>query len=118
MNFINFSFQFLFVLFTIYGSVIVMNLLVALMINHMNMDEAESLLQTHRVEEISDKIEVSTILKKLKQISHLDCNDRSKEEEVHDLDEERNQGSEMTTMIGSSDGTKVGRAQQESVLVS
>ena len=56
MNFNRFSFQLLFVLFTIYGSVIVMNLLVALMINHMNMDEAESLLQTHRVEEISDKI--------------------------------------------------------------
>ena len=56
MNFNRFSFQLLFVLFTIYGSVIVMNLLVAMMINHMNMDEAESLLQTHRVEEISDKI--------------------------------------------------------------
>ena len=56
MNFNRFSFQLFFVLFAIYGSVIVMNLLVALMINHMNMDEAESLLQTHRVEEISDKI--------------------------------------------------------------
>ena len=63
MNFNRFSFQLLFVLLTIYGSVIVMNLLVALMINHMNMDEAESLLQTHRVEEISDKIEWATINK-------------------------------------------------------
>ena len=44
-----------------------MNLLVALMINHMNMDEAESLLQTHRVEEISDKIELATINKKLRE---------------------------------------------------
>ena len=68
MNFNRFSFQLLFVLFTIYGSVIVMNLLVALMINHMNMDEAESLLQTHRVEEISDKIEFATINKMLRKI--------------------------------------------------
>ena len=68
MNFNRFSFQLLFVLFTIYGSVIVMNLLVALMINHMNMDEAESLLQTHRVEEISDKIELATINKILRNI--------------------------------------------------
>ena len=67
MNFNRFSFQLLFVLFAIYGSVIVMNLLVALMINHMNMDEAESLLQTHRVEEISDKIELATINKVLRE---------------------------------------------------
>ena len=73
MNFISFSFQFLFVLFTIYGSVIVMNLLVALMINHMNMDEAESLLQTHRVEEISDKIELATINKMLRKICCSSC---------------------------------------------
>ena len=73
MNFISFSFQFLFILFTIYGSVIVMNLLVALMINHMNMDEAESLLQTHRVEEISDKIELATVIKKLRKIFCLSC---------------------------------------------
>ena len=57
------SFQFLFVLFTIYASVIVMNLLVSLMVNHMNMDEAESLRQTHRVDQISDKIEMATVSK-------------------------------------------------------
>ena len=50
-----------------------MNLLVALMINHMNMDEAESLLQTHRVEEISDKIELATVIKKLRKIFCLSC---------------------------------------------
>ena len=32
----------------------------------MNMDQAEAMLQTHRVEEISDKIELATITKKLK----------------------------------------------------
>ena len=45
-----------------------MNLIMALMVNQMNMDEAEAMLQTHRVEEISDKIEVTTIKKKLRAI--------------------------------------------------
>ena len=88
MNFNRFSFQLLFVLFTIYGSVIVMNLLVALMINHMNMDEAESLLQTHRVEEISDKIELATISKKLREAF---CLSQSKES--------ADDSSVMTTMV-------------------
>ena len=113
------SLQLMFVLFTIYGSVIVMNLLVALMVNQMNMEEAEALLQTHRVEEISDKIEVSTILKTLKKCFYLDCNDRSTVEEVNNVDNERNQRSEMTSMIESANGTSVGPAQPlESVLVS
>ena len=70
-----FSVQFMFFLFTIYASVIIMNLLVALMVNQMNMEQAEALLQTHRVEEISDKIEESTIITNLKLdvICRFDC---------------------------------------------
>ena len=50
----NTSLQIIFVLFTLYGSVIIMNLLVAMFVNQLNMDEAEALLYVHKVEEISD----------------------------------------------------------------
>ena len=53
-------------MFTVFGSVIVMNLIMALMVNQMNMDEAKAMLQTNRVEEISDKLEVATTKKLLK----------------------------------------------------
>ena len=58
--------QILFVMFTVFGSVIVMNLIMALMVNQMNMGQAEAMLQTNRVEEISDKIEVATTWKILR----------------------------------------------------
>ena len=50
----NTSLQLIFVLFTLYGSVIIMNLLVAMFVNQLNMEEAEALLYVHKVEEISD----------------------------------------------------------------
>ena len=105
------SLQLIFVLFTIYGSIIVMNLLVAMMVNQMNLEEAEALLQTHRVEEIGDKIEVSTIAKTLRQF----CTGRFKGENVNGFDdEERNHGSEMMAMSG----TITGRAPPKTVQVS
>ena len=41
-----------------------MNLLVALMVNHMNMNKADFMLNSHRVEEISNRIEVTSLLRR------------------------------------------------------
>ena len=42
-----------------------MNLIMAIMVNQMDMDEAEAMLQKHRVEEIIDKIEFKTFIKRI-----------------------------------------------------
>ena len=60
------SFQFMFLLFLIYGSVIIMNLIVAIMINQMDEDEAEAVLMKQRIDEISTHSEIDTLLKKKK----------------------------------------------------
>jgi len=59
----NFSIQLMFVLFMIYGSVIVMNLIVAIIVNLMDMDQVEAMLQESRVEDISEKIHVTSVYK-------------------------------------------------------
>ena len=61
-----FVFQFMFLLFLIYGSVIIMNLIVAIMINQMDEDEAEAVLMKQRIDEISTHSEIDTLLKKKK----------------------------------------------------
>ena len=101
-----FSVQFMFFLFTIYASVIIMNLLVALMVNQMNMEQAEALLQTHRVEEISDKIEESTIITNLKLdvICQFGCQNET------NTDEE-NQGMNMKSLSSLSESNELRHRQ-------
>merc|ERR1711860_454052 len=55
--------QFMFVIFIIYGSVIVMNLIVAIVVNRLDMDQAEALLQSHRIEDISEKTDPNQMKK-------------------------------------------------------
>ena len=44
--------------FVMYGAVIIMNLLVALMTNVLDMDKAQVMIIAQRVEELSDKLEL------------------------------------------------------------
>ena len=46
----------MFVIFAFFGSVILMNLLVAIMVDKLTMSDAESLLYSYKVDEISKKI--------------------------------------------------------------
>ena len=61
-------FQIMFVLFLVYGSVIIMNLIVAIMINQMDEKEAEAVLMKQRIDEISTQTEIETLVNK----KHLD----------------------------------------------
>ena len=58
----------MFLLFLIYGSVIIMNLIVAIMINQMDEKEAEAVLMKQRIDEISTQTEIETLVNK----KHLD----------------------------------------------
>ena len=58
----NFSAQFMLVLFIIYGILIIMNLIVALMVNKMDSAEAEVILAKQRIEEISSMADITSLL--------------------------------------------------------
>ena len=63
---IKYYFQIVFLLFMIYGSVIIMNLIVAIMMNQMDYNEAAVVLMKHRIDDISTQSQMDTLLSKSK----------------------------------------------------
>ena len=93
----NVSVQLMFVLFAIYGSVIIMNLLVAMMVNQLKMEDAEALLYSFKVDEISQKIHYNEWWGHLKNFCCGCC--------IPDEDEE-------FEMVKSYDGTVIEKAKK------
>ena len=58
----NHSVQFMLIIFIIYGILIIMNLIVALMVNKMDSAEAEIILARQRIEEISSMADVGNLI--------------------------------------------------------
>ena len=69
-NIFNVNFQIVFFLFMIYGSVIIMNLIVAIMINQMDYNEAAVVLMKQRIDDVSTQSQMDTLLSKSKLGEH------------------------------------------------